>query len=48
MIGRRARDAGIDTKAGNLRNGGTVDKAAAMANHARPARPSLTIADTTT
>ena len=45
MIARRAVAAGIDTKAGNhtfratgitayLRNGGTLEKAAAMANHA--------------
>jgi integrase len=45
MIGRRARAAGIATKIGNhtfratgitayLKNGGTLEKAAAMANHA--------------
>ena len=45
MIGRRTSAAGIDTKAGNhsfratgitayLKNGGTLEKAAAMANHA--------------
>lgn len=45
MIGRRATAAGIDTKVGNhsfratgitayLKNSGTLDKAAAMANHA--------------
>jgi site-specific recombinase XerD len=45
MIGRRARAAGIDTKVGNhsfratgitayLKNGGTLENAAAMANHA--------------
>lgn len=45
MIGRRARAAGIRTKIGNhtfratgitahLRNGGTLEKAAAIANHA--------------
>ena len=45
MIGRRARAAGIDTKAGNhtfratgitayLKNGGVLEKAASMANHA--------------
>lgn len=45
MIGRRARAAGIDTKVGNhtfratgitayLKNGGTLEKAAQMANHA--------------
>ena len=46
MIRRRAAAAGIDTKVGNhtfratgitayLKNGGTLEKAAAMANHAR-------------
>jgi integrase len=45
MIGRRAATAGIDTKLGNhsfratgitayLKNGGTLEKAAQMANHA--------------
>jgi integrase len=45
MIGRRAAAAGIETKLGNhsfratgitacLKNGGTLKKAAAMANHA--------------
>jgi hypothetical protein len=45
MIGRRAAAAGIETKLGNdsfratgitayLKNGGTLEKAAAMANHA--------------
>ena len=45
MIGRRAAGAGIATKLGNhsfratgitayLKNGGTLEKAAAMANHA--------------
>ena len=45
MIGRRARAAGIETKVGNhsfratgitayLKNGGTLERAAAMANHA--------------
>ncbi len=45
MIGRRARAAGLETKVGNhsfqatgitayLKNGGTLEKAAAMANHA--------------
>ena len=45
MIGRRAAEAGIATKLGNhsfratgiiayLKNGGTLEKAAAMANHA--------------
>jgi integrase len=45
MVGRRAAAAGIATKLGNhsfratgitayLRNGGTLEKAAAMANHA--------------
>ena len=45
MIGRRARAAGIETKVGNhtfratgitayLKNGGTLEKAATMANHA--------------
>ena len=45
MIGRRAADAGIETKLGNhsfratgitpyLKNGGTLERAAAMANHA--------------
>jgi hypothetical protein len=44
MIGRRAAAAGIATKLGNhsfwagitayLKNGGTLEKAAAMANHA--------------
>ena len=45
MIGRRTSAAGIDTKVGNhtfratgitayLKNGGTLEKAAAMANHA--------------
>jgi len=45
MIGRRAAAAGIATKVGNhsfratgitayLKNGGTLEKAAAMANHA--------------
>ena len=45
MIGRRAASAGIDTKVGNhsfratgitayLKNSGTLEKAAAMANHA--------------
>ena len=44
MIGRRARTAGIETKVGNhtfratgitayLNNGGTLEKAATMANH---------------
>ena len=44
MIGRRARAAGIETKVGNhtfratgitayLKNGGTLEKAATMANH---------------
>ena len=47
MIGRRAAVAGIETKLGNhsfratgitayLKNGGTLEKAAAMANHASP------------
>ena len=47
MIGRRAAAAGIATKLGNhsfratgitayLKNGGTLEKAARMANHARP------------
>ena len=45
MIGRRTRTAGIETKVGNhtfratgitayLKNGGTLEKAATMANHA--------------
>ena len=45
MIGRRARAAGIETKVGNhtfratgitayLKNGGTLERAATMANHA--------------
>ena len=45
MIGRRARAAGIETKVGNhtfratgitayLKNGGSLEKAATMANHA--------------
>jgi hypothetical protein len=35
MIGRRTAGAGIATKLGNLlKNGGTLEKAAAMANHA--------------
>jgi integrase len=45
MIGRRAVAAGVETKIGNhtfratgitayLKNGGTLEKAAAMANHA--------------
>ena len=44
MIGRRARASGIETKVGNhtfratgitayLKNGGTLEKAATMANH---------------
>jgi integrase len=55
MIQRRAADAGIDTKIGNhsfratgitayLKNGGTLEKAASMANHAPPAPPSSTTA----
>ncbi len=47
MLGRRARQAGIKTKIGNhslratgitdyLKNGGTVEKAQAMSNHADP------------
>ena len=52
MIRRRAAAAGIETKIGNhtfratritayLRNGGTFEKAAAMANHASPGTTQL-------
>src|SRR4029077_12150652 len=34
MIGRRARAAGIKTKVGTPKKGGTLETAAAMANHA--------------
>jgi integrase len=55
MIRRRAAAAGIETKLGNhsfratgitayLKNGGALEKAAAMANHARRARRSSMIA----
>ena len=58
MIRRRAAAAGIATKIGNhsfratgitayLKNGGTLEKAAAMANHASRARPSSTTAGAT-
>jgi integrase len=54
MIGRRAAGAGIETKIGNhtfratgitayLKNGGQLETAAAMANHAPRARPSSMI-----
>jgi hypothetical protein len=58
MIRRRAAAAGIETKLGNhsfratgitayLKNGGTLEKAAAMANHASRVRRNSTIAGAT-
>ena len=58
MIRRRAAAAGITTKLGNhsfrataitayLKNGGTLEKAAAMANHASTRTTSSTIAGAT-
>jgi hypothetical protein len=58
MIGRRAAPAGIASKLGNhslratgitayLKNGGTLEKAAAMANHAQRARRNSMIAGAT-
>jgi len=58
MIGRRAAGAGIATKLGNhsfratgitayLKNGGTLEKAAAMANHASTRTTQLSIAGVT-
>jgi integrase len=58
MIRRRALAAGIATKVGNhsfratgitayLKNGDTLEKAAAMANHARRARRSFMTGDAT-
>jgi integrase/recombinase XerC len=58
MIGRLAAAAGIATKLGNqsfrvkgitpyLKNGGTLEKAAAMANHASTRTTQLMIADAT-